>query len=142
MEPTINTWDLVITKPAEKNCIKEGDIKKKKKSEISATTITHRVVNITEENGELYYETKGDNNNSSDETPVKYDNVEGIYALRIKKIGKFFMKLKNGSFIIMLVIVVYIIYRIIDRKVDMKKIRHQKRERLEQDKNEKNFSSN
>ena len=36
---------------------------------------THRIVRIEEKNGEEVYITKGDNNNSEDRTPVKFQDI-------------------------------------------------------------------
>lgn len=49
--------------------------------------VTHRVVEIIEENGEVFYQTKGDNNDNNDDYLVETEDVIGIVRLRIKGIG-------------------------------------------------------
>lgn len=49
--------------------------------------IAHRVVSIIKENGNVYYQTKGDSNNVADNFLVNPNQVEGVYTFHIKYIG-------------------------------------------------------
>ena len=141
MEPTINIGDVIIVQEVKKEDLKVGDIITFKESDNTQATVTHRIVNITERNEETMYETRGDHNNTNDEKLVKYQDIEGIYKLKIEKIGNTFMKFKSGTFVIIVIIAGYLIYSIIDRKSEIKDIRHQKREEreeLQQNEKEKN----
>lgn len=91
MEPNINVYDVVITKkvrsPKE---IKEGDvITFISTSSISKNmTITHRVIDIVENDEGTFYKTKGDNNISPDTALAPYNNVLGKVIIRIPWLGR------------------------------------------------------
>ena len=45
--------------------------------------VTHRVIEIVEEDGEILFRTRGDNNNTEDKELVPAENLVGIYKMRI-----------------------------------------------------------
>ena len=49
--------------------------------------VTHRVIDIIEENGKTLYVTKGDHNNTADRLPVASDQIYGKVMMVIPKIG-------------------------------------------------------
>lgn len=49
--------------------------------------IAHRIINKVEEDNNILFETKGDNNNEPDSELVKIDQVKGVYVFHIKYIG-------------------------------------------------------
>lgn len=80
MEPTISTGALLVCKETKIDKIKEGDIVcyRSKVAEIYGSTVTHRVIAVQkDEQGEVYLETRGDANISSDPHYVKQDNLIG-----------------------------------------------------------------
>ena len=81
MSPTINSGDVIIIKSAKEDDIKKGDvITFRKETEV----ITHRVVNISEnELKEKQYTTKGDNNNLEDEQTVCSEDIKGKLTIVI-----------------------------------------------------------
>lgn len=89
MEPTINTGDLAISKETNPNTLKVGDIISFKIKE--DVVVTHRIVEITKEDGELAFITKGDHNYENDQNPVKASSVEGIYVKKLDGLGNFAM---------------------------------------------------
>lgn len=134
MEPMIKTGDIIITKN-----IKEEDIKKediitfKKKDEI----ITHRIVNIEENNGEKIYTTKGDNNNIDDIERIKNKDIEGKYILTIPYLGKIIMILENKIIFLILVLIILILYFYNIKLQEKKEIRREKKRLNEKKKMEK-----
>ncbi len=87
MSPNIAKGDVVIVKKlqgTELYNIEEGDILVYNHDN---KIIVHRVVKITNTDGELSFKTKGDNNNTSDSWQVKEDEVIGIVKFKIKYIG-------------------------------------------------------
>ncbi|NJD98567.1 signal peptidase I [Thermococcus sp. LS1] len=87
MEPKIHPNDLVITYPS--HDVHVGDIILYR-IEIGNSTyrILHRVIEInTDENGQIYYITKGDNRERPDPWVVYPDQVIGKPLLVIPKIG-------------------------------------------------------
>ena len=49
--------------------------------------ITHRLISVESKNGELYFQTKGDNNQYQDDFQVKATDVIGVVKCKIKYIG-------------------------------------------------------
>lgn len=99
MKGTFSEGDMIVSKELtteEKANLKVGDIityltdldGDGKASEIN----THRIVEIKEDNGYVYYVTRGDNaetNTKNDDSAVRYDSVLGIYSgTRIGGLGK------------------------------------------------------
>ena len=86
MKPGINPSDIVVVKKVkDSNDIKNGDIITFSVS--SNSTVTHRVVDIVEDEGKILYKTKGDNNSSEDLDLVSFENIQGIFQFKISKIG-------------------------------------------------------
>lgn len=133
MEPTINIGDVIIVKKVSQENIQIDDIITFNEGDYQ---VTHRIIDIVNEDGQEFYQTKGDANNAIDKETVKHENIEGKYIFKIGKIGIIIMKLQNPTFIIGIVIVVYLIYSIVERKDDRRIARHKKREEFE--KNEEN----
>lgn len=126
MKPNLEIGDIVIIKEIEN--INKGDIITFKQQD---SIITHRVVDIIKEDGKIYYQTKGDNNNSNDENLVEYKDIEGIYVYRIPKIGIVINNIQNTTTMIIIILVLYLIYKILQIKDDREVARHEKRKKLE-----------
>ncbi len=54
---------------------------------IQNQNIVHRVVNRIEDNGNVMYQTKGDNNNCADPELVSVNQIKGIYVFHLKYLG-------------------------------------------------------
>lgn len=109
MEPEYNIGDVIIIREKPEEEIKIGDIINYT-SENGIDTITHRVVDIIEKDGQNYYKTKGDNNNSEDSELVKYSQVKGKLVLKISKLGTAITKLFTGTGITILFAVIILSY--------------------------------
>ena len=87
MYPQLQRGDGIIVKKLtsqEKDKLQVGDIIAFKDGNF---VITHRIEEITEEDGTKLYQTKGDNNTSKDVTKKTKDDIIGIVKLRIPYIG-------------------------------------------------------
>jgi len=106
MESKIHTGDLVFVRMIDPNSLNVNDIIAFRNEENKVTT--HRIVKKIEDNGEILFRTKGDNNSSEDADLVQSSKVEGIYIARIGMIGSFlmFMQQPIGLAIILLTILV------------------------------------
>ena len=95
MEPLIKIKDAVIIKRTSEDNIKKGDVVTYRALDEAyyGILITHRVVAVQEENGEKVFITKGDNNDTIDRSPVRFDQIQGKVVMRIPKIGylKYFL---------------------------------------------------
>ena len=109
MEPEYNIGDVIIIREKPEEEIKIGDIINYT-SENGIDTITHRVVDIIEKDGQTYYKTKGDNNNSVDPELVNYSQVKGILVFKISKLGTVITKMFTGTGITILFAVIILSY--------------------------------
>ena len=109
MEPEYNIGDLIVIRETTKEEIKIGDVINYI-SENGIDTITHRVVDIIEKDGQNYYKTKGDNNNSEDSELVDYSQVKGTLVFKISKLGTVITKMFTGTGITILFAVIILSY--------------------------------
>ena len=91
MEPEIPVGALILSKETDIEKIKVGDIIcfRSLESYMNRNIVTHRVIGITEQNGEIALRTRGDSNNSED----------GFYVTEYNLVGKVIYHTKEGSFI-------------------------------------------
>ena len=125
MEPVIMGGDLIITKEVDPSQIKKGDIISFTDPDGNGVTVvTHRVIEIINDENGLSFKTKGDANNVEDKSPVPAKNVQGLYQTRLPGIGKVFMFMQTTAGLVVCVIVpllLFIGYDLIKRKKDEKK---------------------
>lgn len=93
METSIYTGDLVFVKMVDTSTLKENDIIAFRNESDKVTT--HRITEVVNENGNIFFRTKGDNNNTEDADLVIPSDVEGIYAFKISGLGNVLMFLKE-----------------------------------------------
>ncbi|MEF8779414.1 MAG: signal peptidase I [Haloferacaceae archaeon] len=86
MEPAISVGDVVIVDEVDPATIQEGDVITYLRSGEDTPT-THRVIGIEDEGGELAFQTKGDNSESPDASPVPASQVNGKVIFTIPYIG-------------------------------------------------------
>ena len=106
MDPEIQSGDLIFCHTVEAEAVQVGDI-------ISfydpmgngSTVVTHRVMEIKDEDNELSFITKGDNNNTEDQMPVQAEDVIGLYKSRIAGAGNIAMFMQTTPGLIVCVIV-------------------------------------
>lgn len=92
MEPTIKIYDcIIVTRVNDDSELNENDIITFYSDYVDSDgyTITHRIVKKLEENGEIHYITKGDNNLVEDDGYITIDDIVGKTLTIIPKIGKF-----------------------------------------------------
>lgn len=87
MEPGIKVGDLIIAKKTDPSNVKEGDVVTFKMN--SVVNVTHRVVEVFNNDNNISFKTKGDANNIADDTLVQGDNLVGKLVFRIPKLGYF-----------------------------------------------------
>lgn len=121
MDPKIKSGDLIIIKEVDPNTLEEGDIITFfDPAGNGHTTVTHRIeTRIDDPKSGLYFETKGDNNNTSDSRPVKADAVVGIYLFRIPVVAHIamFMQTVPGLIICIFVpLIAFVAYDLIRRR--------------------------
>lgn len=106
MEPDIMSGDLIFVKQIDGKDVKERDVIAFFDPDGNGTSIlTHRVEEIYEENGTLYFRTKGDANDTQDRLPVSADKLVGIYVTRIGGAGNIAMFMQTTAGLIICVVV-------------------------------------
>ena len=121
MEPAILAGDLVIIKTANPVGLKLDDIISYKEGD---SIITHRIIDLQEQDGAPVFITKGDANNTGDLRPVTYSQVEGIYLFRIAKLGNLAMFMQTPMGLLTFVgipLLGFILYDVLRRRQSDKK---------------------
>lgn len=116
METEIYTGDVAFVKIVDTSTLKEQDIIAFRNEEDKVTT--HRIVEIVEQNGEKFFRTKGDNNNTEDVNLVATSDVEGIYFARIAGLGNFLMFMQEPTSLILVLLGILVVGMIVLRLID------------------------
>lgn len=85
METKIMTGDIAVVKEVEPSTLKVNDIIAFKDDD--NVVVTHRIVDIINENEKVKYITKGDNNNTEDAGYVLPEQIEGLFQFRVGRLG-------------------------------------------------------
>lgn len=105
MYPEIESGDLIICHTAQPEEIQVDDVISFYDPMGNGTSVvTHRVLEVMEENGEISFRTKGDNNNTEDQVPVPAKNLIGTYQKRIPKVGHVAMFMQTTTGLIVCVV--------------------------------------
>jgi len=83
MEPAIGTGSLIFTQSAQSYEV--GDIVTRKIEE--QMTVTHRIVDVEDRDGERIFETQGDANDAPDGEDVRQDEIVGKVLFHIPYLG-------------------------------------------------------
>lgn len=108
METKIKIGDLIITKEVDPSKLVVNDVIAFRDAQDTVTT--HRIIDIVEKDGESYFVTKGDNNNSQDQNLVEYSDVEGIYLFRIPGVGSALKGLSEPVTIVIVILGITVIF--------------------------------
>lgn len=98
MEPTYDVGDLVIVKKNEEIKVNDVIVFVERGNRIS-----HRVIEIIEEGTNVFYQTKGDNNDTMDNFKVSDHDVFGVVVGKISHIGSIIDFIKGPTGILILV---------------------------------------
>lgn len=105
MYPTIESGDLIICHTEDAEDIVVGDIISFFDPAGNGTSIvTHRVLEITEQDGQIAFKTKGDGNNVEDQMLVPAENLVSVYQTRIPGAGNVAMFMQTTPGLIVCVV--------------------------------------
>ena len=105
MYPDIKSGDLIICNTAEAEDVKVNDVISFFDPAGNGTSIvTHRVIEIVGEDGEILFRTRGDNNNTEDKELVPAENLVGVYKMRIAGAGHIAMFMQSTTGLIVCVV--------------------------------------
>ncbi|MBE6642450.1 MAG: signal peptidase I [Ruminococcaceae bacterium] len=121
MYPEIKSGDLIFCHTIDAEDIKVDDIISFfDPASNGKSIVTHRVIEIVDQNGEIFFRTRGDHNNTNDRELVPSVNLVGKYSMRIAGAGHvaMFMQSTTGLIIcVVLPILLIIGYDIIRRRI-------------------------
>jgi signal peptidase I len=87
MEPAIHTGSVVLALPVAPEALKVGDVIVYNRSDVSES-ITHRIIQVEDNNGKPSFVTKGDANGAPDSWTVQYNgNTSGKIVLAVPYLG-------------------------------------------------------
>ena len=125
MEPTIKKQDAILVKEVPQDEIRSNDIVAFTQGK---NKVTHRIIEIIEENGSKKYKTKGDNNYTEDKEKITYEQIEGKYQFKINQF-RVMTEIMNSR--ITLIILVFILLFIYYNKVRMRKRKEERKRKRE-----------
>lgn len=121
MEPVIDGGDLIICRTTDPKEIKVKDIIAFIDPAGNGTSIlTHRVIEVVEQDGALFFRTQGDFNNTADKDLVPAEDLIGLYKSRIPDAGHVAMFMQSTPGLILCVvlpIVLLVAYDFIRRRL-------------------------
>ena len=110
MYPVIHSGDLIICRTAEPETVAVGDVIAFFDPAGSGTSIvTHRVTEVTTEDGGLAFRTKGDANNVEDLALVPAENLVAVYRSRIPGAGNIAMFMQTTAGLIVCVVLPFVL---------------------------------
>jgi signal peptidase len=126
MYPDIKSGDIIVCKQVDAESIQVGDdISFFDPAGNGTSIVTHRVIEIVEEDGNIFFRTKGTNNNTEDRVLVPTDKLVGKYTgFRIGGAGSvaLFMQSTTGLIVcVVLPIVLLVGYDMLRRRKNDKK---------------------
>ncbi|MBM7097060.1 signal peptidase I [Bacillus sp. H-16] len=97
MEPEIQTGAVIGINPSiNKESLSVDDVIMFQQEE--GVFVTHRIIDVINNNGHVMYQTKGDNNEAADTNPVLSDNVYGLHdGINVPYLG-YAMDFANSQF--------------------------------------------
>lgn len=105
MYPQIQSGDMIICHTDEPQNIQVGDVIAFFDPAGNGTSVvTHKVIELTEVDGEVAWVTQGIANNAADFLPVPADNLVGVYESRIPGLGNVVMFMQSTTGLIVCVV--------------------------------------
>ncbi len=126
MEDTFFTGDMILIRhtdhPAE---LAEGEVICYLTGE--GVAVTHRIVQVTQVDGETRYVTQGDANNTPDQLAVAPEQIEGVYAgMRVPKLGSLAMFMQTTTGMLLFIVcplLLLAVWYVLRRRVESKRER-------------------
>lgn len=131
MEPELKIGDIVLVKEVAEGELKKEDIISFRQGQ---SVVTHRIIELNEDEKEKKYKTKGDNNNVEDKEEITYAQVEGKVIGKIPFLGKISGLLQGKITIIVIALMVYIYFAHVSKVNRIKNRRQVKRMKHEEEK--------
>lgn len=116
MEPTIPTNSVILTHAVDPGDIEVGDVISyfSKDPAMNGAVNTHRVMDIYEEGGKVFYRTRGDANNADDLYPPSADQIVGKVVFSSYALGVLIRLISNPLVFFPLILVPLLILLILN----------------------------
>jgi signal peptidase len=122
MEPTFMTGSVIIVNTNEGQDYDVGDVAMFWTPDDPERNITHRIIAISEQDGQRYYQTQGDNNNAPDQELITLEQIRGKYAnVTVPYLGYFFRFIKSRDGILLLAVLLGL-YLVITQAIRIRKL--------------------
>ena len=126
-EGHLEIGDLILVREVESTELEVGDV-------ISflayGSVTTHRIIEISEENGQIQFITKGDANNVEDQAPVVEEQLVGQVVCRVPKVGNFVMFLRQPLGMVLFIVLPLLLFIFLDIYLQRRNGRKKKEEEL------------
>lgn len=136
MSPTFETGDMIMIKETDPETLQVGDVICYLEEEVA---VTHRIIEIQNDNGNVYYITQGDANNTEDVTPVVASQIQGKYTgTHFAGLGDFAIFLQSTPGMLIFIggpIALFVLWDVIRRAISGRKTKKEdegKRREMEQ----------
>lgn len=103
MSPALPSGSVAMVQPVDVSEIEVGDIIAYQPRHVGSTLTTHRVVDVIRQEGDISFQTAGDNNEFGDKNPVPSDRVMGKMQFHVPFLGYIIYFLKQPMGYILLV---------------------------------------
>lgn len=135
MEPDIKSGDLIICKAIDKEDIEVGLVISFYDPESkSNSVVTHKIEERVIQDGEVFYRTKGINNNIVDKALVPEDNVIGVYTgTRFAGLGTIVLFAQSTWGLVICVLIIVAIFALFFISHYVSSVKRRKEEASEQD---------
>jgi len=112
MIPTLNVGDIIIVRGENPAAVTVGTIIIFHNPYDYQMPIVHRVIAIMNQNNQIFFQTKGDNNPGPDGWQVPAQNLMGVYIAKIPYIGLVSLELRGPVGITLIIVLVALIIAI------------------------------
>ncbi len=133
MSPAFEAGDMILIQKTDPYTLKVNDVICYLEEE---SAVTHRIMEIQQQDGTLLYVTQGDANNAEDATPVSPEQVQGKYTgVRIAGAGEFAMFLQSTPGMLLFIggpVLLFVLWDVIRRVAAGKQNRQEKRKLQEE----------
>ncbi len=112
MVPTLNVGDIILVRGVDPSSVTVGTIIIFHSPNSYDIPIVHRVVAVDNQGGQMYFETKGDNNPVKDGWLVPSQNLMGVYVGKIPYVGLLSLELRGPVGVALIIMLVALIIAI------------------------------
>lgn len=127
MSPEFEAGDMIIIQKTDPYTLKVNDVICYLEEE---SAVTHRIMEVQQQDGKPLYITKGDANNTEDTTPVTPDQIRGRYAgVKFAGVGNFAVFLQSTPGMLIFIggpVLLFILWDVIRRAISSRQTKKER----------------